>query len=161
MHLTYLMWKRGIGFRVGISGVYTQRGGEMVGIRQRCAHEHADAVWVIGAHDTDAEARAEEVLLSLRYGLPTIPFVRVRPHPGETFVGDQDLIDRLFTTLDTETAGHRLLEDEGLASRSRTSRRDLGSRRRGVRGHPMRRPPWPDADAPHRPRRTRAQGASP
>ena len=33
-HLTYLMWKRRVGFRVGASGVYSQRGKSAVGIRQ-------------------------------------------------------------------------------------------------------------------------------
>jgi len=47
IHLTYLMWKRAVGFRVGTSGVYTQRGKAQVGIKQRCLQEHADAVWVI------------------------------------------------------------------------------------------------------------------
>jgi DNA helicase-2/ATP-dependent DNA helicase PcrA len=115
IHLTYLMWKRGVGFRVGVSGVYTQRGRGEVGIRQRCIHEHADAVWVISAHRTDAEARAAEVTLSLRYGLPMLPFVRRKSASGKSFIGNQKLIDRVFTTLDTESGGLRLLDDEGLS----------------------------------------------
>jgi len=115
MHLTYLMWKRGVGFRVGGSGVYTQRGGQEVGIRLRCIHEHADAVWVISAHETDAEARAAEVTLSLRYGLPMLPFVRRKSASGRSFIGNQELIDQVFTTLDTESGGMRLLDDEGLS----------------------------------------------
>jgi DNA helicase-2/ATP-dependent DNA helicase PcrA len=114
-HLTYLMWKRGIGFRVGVSGVYTARGKGAVGIRQRCLHEHADAVWVISAHETDAEARAAEVVLSLRYGLPMLPFYKRKSASGNSFIGNQDLIDGVFSTLDTESGGRRLLEDEGLS----------------------------------------------
>ena len=49
MHLTYLMWKRGVGFRVGTSGVYSQRGKSAVGIRQRCLQEHADATVYVDA----------------------------------------------------------------------------------------------------------------
>ena len=115
MHLTYLMWKRGVGFRVGVSGVYTQRGKGEVGIRQRCAHEHADAVWVISAHETGAEARAAEVTLSLRYGLPMLPFYRRKSASGKSLIGNQELIDHVFSTLDTEDGGHRLIEDEGLS----------------------------------------------
>jgi DNA helicase-2/ATP-dependent DNA helicase PcrA len=115
MHLTYLMWKRGVGFRVGVSGVYSQRGRSAVGIRQRCLQEHADAVWVIAAHATDAEARAAEISLSLRYGLPMIPFVRRKSASGKNFIGNQALIDQVFSTIDTEAAGFRLLEDEGLS----------------------------------------------
>ena len=115
MHLTYLMWKRGIGFRVGTSGVYTARGKGAVGIRQRCLHEHADAVWVISAHETDAEARAAETVLSLRYGLPMLPFLRRKSATGNSLVGNQELIDNVFSTLDTESGGRRLLDDERLS----------------------------------------------
>jgi DNA helicase-2/ATP-dependent DNA helicase PcrA len=115
MHLAYLMWKRGVGFRVGVSGVYTQRGKREVGIRQRCHHEHADAVWVISAHETDAEARAAEVTLSLRYGLPRLPFEHRKSATGRSLIGNQKLLDQVFSTIDTEAAGLRLLEDEKLS----------------------------------------------
>jgi DNA helicase II / ATP-dependent DNA helicase PcrA len=115
MHLTYLMWKRGVGFRVGMSGVYSQRGQSAVGIKLRCLQEHADAVWVISAHDSDAEARTAEITLSLRYGLPMIPFYRRKSASGKSMIGNQALIDRVFSTIDTESAGRRLLEDEGLS----------------------------------------------
>jgi DNA helicase-2/ATP-dependent DNA helicase PcrA len=115
MHLTYLMWKRGVGFRVGVSGVYTERGKSAVGIRQRCLHEHADAVWVISAHQTDAEARAAEVMLSLKHGLPMLPFKQRKTASGKSLIGNQALIDSVFTSLDTEFGGRRLLEDEGLS----------------------------------------------
>ena len=48
----------------------------MIGLQQRCNHEHADAAWVVSVHASDAEARAAEHLLSIRYGLPTIPVRR-------------------------------------------------------------------------------------
>ncbi|HEV7483907.1 MAG TPA: UvrD-helicase domain-containing protein [Solirubrobacterales bacterium] len=115
MHLTYLMWKRGIGFRVGTTGVYAERGRSAVGIRQRCLQEHADAVWVISAHESDAEARAAEIKLSLRYGLPMLPFYRRKSATGNSLIGNQALIDDVFSTLDTEEGGNRLLDDEGLS----------------------------------------------
>jgi DNA helicase II / ATP-dependent DNA helicase PcrA len=116
-HLTYLMWKREVGFRVGVTGVYSTRGGSAVGIRQRCLHEHADAVWVISTHETDAGARAAETVLSLRYGLPMVPFLRRKSASGNSFVGNQGLLDEVFSTVDTERGGLRLLEDEGLSIR--------------------------------------------
>ncbi len=115
MHLTYLMWKRGVGFRVGTSGVYSQRGKAEIGINQRCKQERGDAVWVISAHGSDAEARAAEVTLSLRYGLPTIPFYRRKSSSGKSFIGNQCLIDQVFSTVDSESGGRRLLADEGLS----------------------------------------------
>jgi DNA helicase II / ATP-dependent DNA helicase PcrA len=115
LHLTYLMWKRDVGFRVGVTGVYSTRGRAAVGIRQRCLHEHADAVWVISAHETDAEARAAEISLSLRYGLPMLPFIQRKSASGNSLIGNQALIDQVFSTVDSKSAGLRLLEDEGLS----------------------------------------------
>jgi DNA helicase-2/ATP-dependent DNA helicase PcrA len=115
LHLTYLMWKRGVGFRVGVSGVYTQRGKSVVGIKQRCLHEHADAVWVVSAHETDAEARAAEAVLSLRYGLPMLPFYRRKSRSGNSLIANQNLIDRVFSTVDSKAGAMRLLDDEGLS----------------------------------------------
>jgi DNA helicase II / ATP-dependent DNA helicase PcrA len=116
MHITYLMWKQEVGFRVGTSRVYTEgQRKPIVGFRQRCLHEHADAVWVISTHETEVEARAAETLLSLKYRLPTIPLLARNSPPEKSLVGNQDMIDRIFSTIDTESGGRRLLEDEGLS----------------------------------------------
>ena len=118
LHMTYLMWKRGKGFRVGTSRTYTDgRRQPLPGPAFRMNHEHADATWIVSTHGTDAEARASETMLSLSYGLPTLPFV-ARPyngHEGRSLVGSQELIDRIFTEIDTEANGHNLLAYEGLS----------------------------------------------
>ena len=117
LHLTYLMWKRGTGFRVGTTRMYTDRRHKpTLGLRLRSFMEYADAAWVISTHGTEADARQAETLISLRYGLPQLPFVaRVNRTSKESVVGDQGRIDTIFATLDTEAAGHRLLADEGLS----------------------------------------------
>ena len=117
LHMTYLMWKRGVGFRVGTSRTYTDaRTGALPGPSLRMNAEHADATWVVSTHQTDAEARAAETLLSLRHGLPTLPFVaRPNARSGTSLVGNQALIDSVFGQLDTETAGRSLLRAEGLS----------------------------------------------
>jgi DNA helicase II / ATP-dependent DNA helicase PcrA len=118
VHMTYLMWKHGVGFRVGTSRTYTS--GQVkaaFGPALRCNGEGGDAVWVIGTHATDAEARLHEATLSARYGLPTLPF-KARPSASgknSSLVGNQVLIDRLFADLDTEKAGYSLLADEDLS----------------------------------------------
>src|SRR5207302_3613730 len=79
--------------------------------------EHADATWVIASYENEAEARTAEVLLSLQYQLPTLPFM-ARPYgapAGRSVVADQRLIDREFAGLDTESAGGRLLREHGLS----------------------------------------------
>jgi len=118
LHMTYLMWKRGFGFRIGTSRTYTNgRRQTLAGPAVRLNGEHADAAWVLGGYAAEAEARAAETLLSLRYALPTSPFVarRYDGYEGRSLVADQALLDGIFAELDTETGGRRLLQDEGLS----------------------------------------------
>jgi DNA helicase-2/ATP-dependent DNA helicase PcrA len=118
LHMTYLMWKAGAGFRVGTSRTYTK--GQRQSIAEpamRLEGDHADAAWIVSVHTSDAEARAAETLLSLRYRLPTLPFV-ARPyngHEGRSLVGDQTLLDKVFAEVDTETGARELLREEGLS----------------------------------------------
>ena len=119
LFMTYLMWKRGYGFRIGTSRTYTDgRAQPLPGPAFRMNQEHADATWVISTHDTEADARVAELTCSLRHGLPTLPFI-ARPgrghHDARGVVGNQALLDRLFVELDTETRGRSLLNDEGLS----------------------------------------------
>jgi DNA helicase-2/ATP-dependent DNA helicase PcrA len=118
LHMTYLMWKRGVGFRIGTSRTYLNRHEQtMPGPALRMNAEHADATWVLGTFGSDAEARATETFLSLRYGIPTIPFV-ARRYPnwqGRSLVADQRLLDHVFSELDSDEGGRALLADEGLS----------------------------------------------
>ena len=53
-YMTYVMWKEGMGFRVGTSRTYTRAQVKVVfGPAQRSVQEHADAVWVVGTHATE------------------------------------------------------------------------------------------------------------
>ena len=108
LHMTYLMWKRGTGFRVGTSRTYTDaRAATLPGPAIRMNQEHADATWVVSTHPTDADARAAEAVLSLKHGIPTLPFVArptARSRAG-SFVGNQALIDSVFEEIDTERGG--------------------------------------------------------
>jgi DNA helicase-2/ATP-dependent DNA helicase PcrA len=114
-YFTYLMHKRGVGYRLGVSQVYT-RGQKKpkVGFKQRALQEHADAVWVVGTHQTENEARIDEILLSLSYGIPTLPFAARKGGSRNGYVHDPALVARIFSTLDTEAAATRLLRDRHL-----------------------------------------------
>jgi superfamily I DNA/RNA helicase len=118
LYMTYLMWKRGCGFRVGTSQTYTRgQRRSLAGPAMRMNGELADATWVVATHPSEADARVAEIILSLRYQLPTLPFV-ARPAKslvGKSVVGSQKLLDRVFGELDTEAAGRRLLQDHGLS----------------------------------------------
>jgi DNA helicase II / ATP-dependent DNA helicase PcrA len=115
-HLAYLMWKRNKGFRVGTTSVHAGSGRHKarLGLAQRCLQEHADAAWVISAHDTESEARKEETVLSTYYGLPCIPFVARQTATNNGLVANQSLIDEVFRRVNTEYGGRDLLWDQGL-----------------------------------------------
>jgi DNA helicase-2/ATP-dependent DNA helicase PcrA len=114
MHMTYLMWKRGTGYRVGTSRTYTNgRVKPVVGLMQHSRQEHADAAWAVSTHETEGEARADEALLSMHYQLPTLPFV-ARAGSENGLVADRRLIDGLFAKVAKDSGGQRLLEDTGL-----------------------------------------------
>ncbi len=115
LHFTYLMWKRGFGFRVGTSQTYTKGQAQPVlGFELRCRGEHADALWILETHDSENEARFREYALSLDYGIPTFPFVARPGGSTKGLVHDQKWLDRLYRERPTEEAGERLLADFGL-----------------------------------------------
>jgi DNA helicase II / ATP-dependent DNA helicase PcrA len=114
-YFLYLMHKVGIGYRLGTSQVYTAgQAKPMVGFKQRSVQEHADATWIIRAHRNEIEARSDEVLTSLRYGLPTLPFFPRKGKGCHGLVHDREHIDRIFHSLNTTDAALRLLHDTGL-----------------------------------------------
>src|SRR5437762_161591 len=119
LFMTYLMWKAGTGFRVGSSTTYADgRGRPLPGPAIRLNGEHADACWVVSVHENEAEARAAETLLSLRYRLPTLPFIARATRSGDaerSLVANQALLDGIFGELDTETGGRKLLDAAGLS----------------------------------------------
>ena len=139
LFMTYLMWKSGYGFRVGTSRTYTNgQVKPVIGPVLRCNGEGADAIWIIGAHASEAEARLHEAVLAARYGLPTLPFVARNPEKARaaSLVGNQALLDRLFQELDTEKSGRALLEDEG--HRFDTPHHASSGRTRAASGRPRR-----------------------
>jgi DNA helicase-2/ATP-dependent DNA helicase PcrA len=114
-YFTYLMHKRGVGYRLGVSQVYTRgQRKPMVGFKQRCMQEHADAVWVVATHASANDARIEEITLSLKYGIPTLPFTARKGLSSNGYVHDPALIAKVFASVDTEYAGRRLLKDRHL-----------------------------------------------
>jgi DNA helicase-2/ATP-dependent DNA helicase PcrA len=136
-HFVYVMHRECVGFRIGTTQVYTRgQRKPMVGLEQRLLQEHGDALWVVSTHESENEARAEEYILSLRYGLPTLPFVprkRVSASgdaEARGLVHDPRYLTRIFAAFDTEAGARRLLADRGLPfdhpyhrPRSRNSRR--------------------------------------
>ena len=77
-YFVYLMWKRDVGWRIGItaSGFLTHEWGRVT----RASCEHAERMWFLRKAATVNEARFLETELSLRYRIPTCTFV---PRPNE------------------------------------------------------------------------------
>lgn len=115
-YFTYAMYKKAVGWRLGTTQVYTAgQKKPMVGFKQRLLQEHADALWVIGTHSSENEARAEEYILSLKYQIPTLPFVPRKGGSRNGLVHDQNYLSRVFASLNTELGARRLLADRGLS----------------------------------------------
>jgi DNA helicase-2/ATP-dependent DNA helicase PcrA len=111
VHATYVLRKRTTGWRVGTTRtIVSQAGKALAGLQFRTMTEQADDAWVVSTHDSPERARMAESILSARYGLPMVPF-RARGTTG--VLGDQGLIDRVYAEVDTDSGGHRLLDDEG------------------------------------------------
>ncbi|HET8715442.1 MAG TPA: 3'-5' exonuclease, partial [Holophagaceae bacterium] len=116
LHFVYLMHRQGVGFRVGTSQTHTRgQAKPVVGILQRARQEHADALWVLSVHGSDREARLQEALVSLRYGLPMLPFVPRKGASSNGLVHDGAALRQVFAALDTASAAERLLLDLGIA----------------------------------------------
>ncbi len=114
-YFLYLMHKEGIGYRLGTSQLYTNgQAKPMAGFKQRALAEHADAAWVIRTHSNENDARLDEMLTSLRYGLPTLPFRSQKGKAHNGLVHDPQYIAQVFRTIDTAGAALRLLAETGL-----------------------------------------------
>jgi superfamily I DNA/RNA helicase len=116
IYFTYLMRKKGTGYRIGTSQVHTNgQVKPIVGYRQRSLQERADALWIVSTHASENEARAEESILSLQYQIPTLPFVPRRGRSTNGLVHDRVYIDRVFASVLALNGGPRLLSDRNLS----------------------------------------------
>ena len=109
MHVTYLMWRRDKGYRVGTTRTRPSgRHPQAHGLQIRSSQEHADAAWVLSTHESEGQARAAEQM----YRSSTASDAPVHRAFGGNLnglVGDQALIDRVFAGIDTYAHGRRLL----------------------------------------------------
>ncbi|MEJ6003802.1 UvrD-helicase domain-containing protein [Paucibacter soli] len=120
LFVCYVMQKEGVGFRVGVTrmGQHSATARNFShGLSYRCSQEGADRAWVIGSFQSEQEAREHEVLTSLKYGLPTLPFL-ARSNKRDTMatlVGDQGALDRIFAKSDSTSGAARLMADIGMS----------------------------------------------
>ncbi|MFN2454157.1 MAG: UvrD-helicase domain-containing protein [Pyrinomonadaceae bacterium] len=109
---TYLMYKQGLGYRVGVTRRYRFEGQDKpsLGFVQRTNQERADAIWLLEVNKTEEEARYWEHLYAAKFGLPTCTFMAV---PGMKLT--QESVERLFSNLDTEAAALKLLASKQMS----------------------------------------------
>lgn len=112
LHYVYLMRRKGLGFRVGITrGVRAGNRAALVnGLQIRANQEVADAMWILHSTRDPAEARYLEQVFSVTYGLPTMVF-HVR---GRRMMMTQAWIDKLYKGIKTTDAAERILTDRGM-----------------------------------------------
>jgi superfamily I DNA/RNA helicase len=75
--ITYLMFRRGFGWRVGWCQLFqhhASRSSHGLHFFARCRLEKADVGFILGVHQSRGEASVEESIISTRYGIPTVTF---------------------------------------------------------------------------------------
>ena len=115
-HFVYLMHKRGVGYRIGItSGVLSRKNSKKKenGLQIRLNQEKADESWLLCSCNSVDEARYWESYYSCKYGLPQIVF-NVYGHNDYHPNFSNDKIVELHKMLNTEEKGEQLLSDMGM-----------------------------------------------
>ena len=111
IHLTYLMWREGYGFRVGWCRLFNlDSHGFHLGHRSRM--EKADRTWILQVHRDRTAASIAESIIGTRYGLPFMPFEP--PHDAIHYTAEplREFWDAVAGT--NAKRGHHALCDHGL-----------------------------------------------
>ncbi len=107
----YLMYKDGMGYRIGqTSSVRSRKGEKTSGLAVRLNGEQADKMWIIKVCDNKNEASYYEEYFSVKYGIPKVVF-NAR---GRKLNITQDLINRMFKEIDTLNNAEKLMDEENL-----------------------------------------------
>jgi DNA helicase II / ATP-dependent DNA helicase PcrA len=108
VYYVYLMYKKGLGYRIGQTQGVRSRNGEIVnGLFVRLNQEHGDKMWILHATDNKEMASYYEQLLAFKYGIPTTVF----NCSGRSITLSQESINAIFDQIDTGSAAETLLTD--------------------------------------------------
>lgn len=107
-YVVYLMYKEGVGFRVGKTRFRSNQNG--FGLTGRLTNEGGDRAWVLRVLPTNQEAQIWEEIYSVKYGVPESVF---KPTKGPKSSRSQADIDLIFSTV-PQDGGFRCLKSEGL-----------------------------------------------
>ncbi len=108
----YLMYKRGLGFRIGQTRSYRSDGKKYInGLKQRLNQEHADKIWLLRRCDTAIEASYYEQYYATTYGLPQMCFYAA----GRGLLFSQEDINRFYANVPTDLRASMLMHEELLS----------------------------------------------
>lgn len=110
IHYVYLMYRRDRGYRIGIvQGSRTDGGHNQPfnGLMVRGNQEKADKLWVLRVCFSRAEANYYEQYYAFTYGIPTTVFTTT----GRKMQMSEDMVARLFETIDTSKRALELMQD--------------------------------------------------
>ena len=98
--MTYLQWRQDMGFRVGTTRTSPrpEAARPVSGVAMRAMQERADAAWVLSTHESEAEARVDEALVSLQLRVADAPVLRAQDGSAGGVVANQHLLDRVFAS---------------------------------------------------------------
>lgn len=106
-YFVYLMYKENMGYRVGITRNYRSHINN--GYKGRLNQERADKIWLIDQFETKSKAQIYEQYYSVKYGIPTVVFLR---NSDQKY--SQKDIDELYSKIDSESAALRLLNEKNM-----------------------------------------------
>ena len=109
--MVYVMYKKNMGFRVGVTKGNSDQRKLGSNSKSRLAHEAADKMWIIYNCESRNQAQFLEQKISVTYGFPTWVFTD-RQSGGNSY--QQQDIDKLFKEVDTYKSFERLAQDFSL-----------------------------------------------
>lgn len=111
-YYVYMMYKKGLGFRIGQTRSYRSDGKKIVnGLMQRLNQEHADKIWLLKRCNSQTEASYYEQYYSTLYGLPQMCFFS----EGRKMLFSQNDINIFFKNIPTELRASILMNEEMLS----------------------------------------------
>jgi hypothetical protein len=106
----YLMYRSDLGYRIGLSTTGGAKSNNSSGFKFRANGEYSEKLWILKTFKTEQEARLEEILISLKYSIPTMTFnVHVKANYNNK--QDEEFIKKLFSSIDTKKSAKRLFVD--------------------------------------------------
>lgn len=109
-HITYIMYREGLGFRIGMckAAIYKNNRNGVAGFTSRCFEERADMAWILRVWETREEAHRYELVTAAKFGVPTSVYCA-----NKSCKVTQELINEIFAQVPLKR-GFDCLEEHNL-----------------------------------------------